>query len=101
MPEDFRIGEWLVQPTLHRVVLGQQVTQVEPKVMRVLCRLAVTPGKVVPRQVLLDEIWGDDVANDYGLSRAISELRRIFADDTARPRVLETIRKSGYRLIAP
>ncbi len=35
------------------------------------------------------------------LTRAVGELRRLFGDDAARPRVIETIRKSGYRLIAP
>jgi Tol biopolymer transport system component len=35
------------------------------------------------------------------LTRTISELRRIFRDDPRSPRVIETIRKGGYRLIAP
>src|SRR5687767_5985008 len=101
MTRDFNVGAWLVQPPLNRIVRNGQVSQVEPKVMRVLCRLAQEPGRVVPRQVLLDEIWGDSAGFDYALSRAISELRRVFADDAANPEVLETIRKSGYRLIAP
>lgn len=101
MTEDFLVGTWRVQPTLNRVHSAGGVRQIEPKVMKVLCRLARTPGDVVSRDVLLDEIWGRDAATDYPLSRAISELRRIFDDDAASPEILETIRKSGYRLIAP
>ena len=35
------------------------------------------------------------------LKRCISELRRVFEDDAREPRIIETIPKRGYRLIAP
>ena len=35
------------------------------------------------------------------LTRAISELRRVFGDDVRNPRFIQTIPKSGYRLMAP
>jgi hypothetical protein len=35
------------------------------------------------------------------LTRCVSELRRVFNDDVREPRFIQTIPKSGYRLIAP
>ena len=35
------------------------------------------------------------------MTRAISELRKVFEDDPRNARVIETIWKEGYRLIAP
>ena len=67
--------------------------------MQVLLRLAERPGQVCSRLGLLEEVWGDAVVGEENLTRAISELRRIFGDQARKPRVIETIRNHGYRLI--
>ena len=46
-------------------------------------------------------VWPGVFVIDDVLHRAIRELRRVFGDDTANPTYVETIRKRGYRLIAP
>ena len=98
---DFRVGEWLVQARLNRIEGRGGSQPVEPKVMEVLLRLARQPGEVVSREELLTSVWSDAVVVDTAVFRAISELRRIFEDDPKTPRVIETVRKRGYRLIAP
>ena len=75
--------------------------RLEPKVMQVLECLAATPGEVVSRDDLVARVWPDVFVTDDVLHRAIRELRRAFGDDTAKPAYVETIRKRGYRLIAP
>lgn len=97
---DFAVGRALIQPSLNRISAGGQVTQVEPKVMQVLTLMAARPGAVVPRETFLEEIW-PGAGDDYLLNRSVSELRKIFGDDVQSPRYIETIRKTGYRLIAP
>ena len=97
----FRLGAWLVQPALNRITGPQGQVQVEPRVMQVLLNLASRPGEVVTRTQLLDEVWGDLVVGEENLTRAVSELRRIFQDQARQPAVIETIRHHGYRLIAP
>lgn len=100
-PQAFSVGEALVQPSLNRVSIGGQATQVEPKLMQVLLLMAERPGAVVPRETFFRTVWAGTAGDDYLLNRAISELRRIFGDDPQRPRYIETIRKGGYRLVAP
>ena len=63
--------------------------------------LAEHAGQMVPKDRLLHAAWPDTAVGDDVLTRAISELRRLFEDDPKQPRVIETIPKSGYRLIAP
>ena len=99
-PPDFMVGDALVQPSLNRITLRGQVSQVEPKVMQVLTLMAARPGTVVPREVFLEQVWPRS-SDDYLLNRSISELRKILDDDAQAPRCIETIRKTGYRLIAP
>jgi Tol biopolymer transport system component/DNA-binding winged helix-turn-helix (wHTH) protein len=97
----FRLGEWLCEPLSYRVSGRGRTTQVEPKLMQVLECLAAHPGQVVTRRQLLDTVWADAVVTEQVLSRAISELRKVFDDDSRTPRVIETIAKSGYRLLLP
>ena len=96
----FRLGEWTVHPALNRVAGPGGEVRLEPRVMAVLLRLAAVPGQVVSRNELLDEVWGDAVVGEEILTRAISELRRVFGDSARQPRVIETIINNGYRLIA-
>ncbi len=97
----FRLGEWTVQPALNRVSGPDGEVRLEPRVMAVLVRLAEAPGQVVSRLDLLDQVWGDAVVGEEILTRAVSELRRIFGDRAREPRYIETIINNGYRLIAP
>jgi len=57
-------------------------------------------GEVVSREDLQDAIWGDVVVGDDSLTNAIIKIRRAFGDDARNPKVIETIPKRGYRLIA-
>ncbi|HWI16292.1 MAG TPA: transcriptional regulator, partial [Vicinamibacterales bacterium] len=99
--EQFEVGEWRVQPSLNRLSRNGDEVRLEPKVMQVLEALAETPGEVVNREQLVARVWPGVFVTDDVLHRAIRELRRVFGDDTASPTYVETIRKRGYRLIAP
>jgi Tol biopolymer transport system component/DNA-binding winged helix-turn-helix (wHTH) protein len=97
----FRLRGRLVDPSLNRVTSEGQTVQVEPKIMHVLVTLADRPGEVVTRDELMARVWPGVFVTDDVLHRAIRELRRLFDDDAEQPAVIETIRKRGYRLIAP
>jgi DNA-binding winged helix-turn-helix (wHTH) protein/Tol biopolymer transport system component len=97
----FRIGEFHhVEPLLNTVAGPAGTTRLEPKVMQVLVCLAAQAGQVVPKERLMRTVWPDTAVGDDVLTRCISELRRLFGDDAREPRFIETIPKSGYRLIA-
>ena len=98
---DFRLGSWLVQPNLNTVSCNGTTTRLEPKVMEVLVCLAKHAGDPLPKERLLQAVWPDTSVSDDVLSRSISELRRVFGDDARQARVIQTISKRGYRLVAP
>jgi DNA-binding winged helix-turn-helix (wHTH) protein len=101
MEGDFRIDQWLAQPQLNTIVSPDNSTiQLEPKVMEVLAYLADRAGEVVSKETLLQALWGDTYVTENALTRCISELRKAFNDNAEEPRVIQTIAKKGYRLIA-
>jgi DNA-binding winged helix-turn-helix (wHTH) protein/Tfp pilus assembly protein PilF len=101
MKGDFYLDAWLVQPSLGRMSLAGRTVQVRPKVMDLLVYLAGSPGMVISKETLLNEVWHTDAVSESALTRTITELRNAVADDVDQPRFLETIPKRGYRLIAP
>jgi two-component system response regulator MtrA len=55
---------------------------------------------VLPRDVLLDRIWGYDYLGDSRLvDVAIGRLRAKVEDDPARPALIETVRGAGYKAV--
>ena len=90
----------IVTPDTNEIALGEQVTRLEPKSMEVLVHLFAHAGDVVSRDQLQDAIWGDVIVGDDSLTNAIIKIRKAFKDDARNPRVIETIPKRGYRLIA-
>lgn len=98
---NFRVGQWLVQPHLNRVTRDEHTVLLEPKVMEVLVVLTEHAGDAVRREDLMETVWPGLVVTEEALTRCISALRSAFEDDYKNPKVIETIRKTGYRLIAP
>ena len=99
MHNDFRVGPWLVRPSLNTISQNGTSNRVEPKMMAVLVCLAEHTGEVVPKEKLLEAVWPDTFVSDDVLKRSVSELRRVLGDDAHESRIIETIPKKGYRLV--
>ncbi len=98
--EPFHVAGCIVEPTSLRVAIDGHDVRLEAKVMRVLVYLAEHAGRVVSRAELEEHLWPGRVVTEDSVTKAIVKLRRVFRDDSRNPRVIETIPKSGYRLIA-
>ncbi len=97
----FSLGDWSVQPALNRLERGEKRVQIEPRLMDALVQLAERPGEVVAREELYRALWGETTVVEKSLTNVISELRQALEDDPEQPRYIETVRKRGYRLLAP
>ncbi len=101
MQGDFCVGDWHVQPNINCVEKKDGTSfHLEPKVMQVLVLLAAHPGEVLSKDRLLNAAWSGVFVGEDVLTRSISEIRRVFEDDARSPHVIQTIPKTGYRLIA-
>lgn len=96
----FRINDWTIKPELNRLESGGEEIHLEPKIVDVLVYLARHAGRLVSRDELMENVWKDTVVLSDSLNRCISQLRSVFQRDPDASRVIETVRKRGYRLVA-
>ena len=99
MQQDFYIGDSLVQPRRNVIQSCGKSTRVKPRSMAVLVHLSQAHGEVVEKYVLMDAVWGQASVTEDVLTQSIVELRKAFDDQAKQPRVIETIRKVGFRLL--
>ena len=98
----FVLADWEVRPRHGTLLQRDQQSapvRVEPRVMAVLSCLARHVGEVVTREEFSAEVWGGRVVSDEALSRCISLLRHVLADDSREPRFIRTIARIGYTLV--
>ena len=96
----FRLGTWRIDPDARELTDGARTRRLTPKAMQVLLELAAAGGRVVSRDDLLDRAWPGVIVGEESLTHAIAELRGALDDPARAPRLIETVRKSGYRLLA-
>lgn len=106
----FRVGEWIVQPTLNSLTPAAAARQpgsqtlkpqsLEPKTMELLLYLCARQGQVVGADELIRAVWGGRPMGDNPVYKSVAKLRRALGDDAARPRYIATVAKRGYRLLA-
>lgn len=99
--QPFKVGDWLIEPELLQMSKNGEVRKLEFMTMEILQCFVSNQGEVISKKKLHDEVWGDVYVTDNALTRAISRLRKAFDDEPLHPTYIETISKSGYRLIAP
>lgn len=97
----FVLGEWLVDISAQALQRDDHRVAIEPRQMAVLAALCRHPGDVMSADTLLDLCWPGQAVGDNPVHKAIASLRRALQDSATAPRYIETVRKQGYRLVAP
>ena len=98
--QPFLIEDWRVDPACGYITRDGKDVHLEPRVMDVLIYLVERAGKVVSREDLEASVWAGRVVSYDALTGAMQKLRKALQDDPRHPRIIETLSKKGYRLIA-
>ena len=94
------VGDLSLNPDTHEVRRGKREVELTQREFELLEFLMRNERIVVPRQRLLEEVWGyDPFATTNTIEVFVSNLRRKLEADEE-PRVLHTIRGAGYVLRA-
>jgi len=98
--DSFLLEHRVIEPDLNHLLDRGRTIHLRPKTMALLSQLAARRGELVSREALLEHVWNGDHVTEQVLSSAICELRRVLGDDARQQRLIETIPKRGYRLVA-
>jgi two-component system alkaline phosphatase synthesis response regulator PhoP len=95
---EIKAGGLVMRPEHHQVLLQGEAIDLTPKEFELLRHLMRSPGKVLKRDYLLDQVWGYDFAADTRtVDVHIRYLRQKIETDPANPKFIETVRGVGYR----
>ncbi|PPU04500.1 winged helix-turn-helix domain-containing protein [Xanthomonas arboricola] len=103
-PGRLRVGQCVVDVASREVHApgAKRAVRLAPKSLAVLLTLARQPGQVVTREQLLAEVWPDTLPTNDVVTQAVTQLRKALASNgSQRFEHIETIAKTGYRLLAP
>jgi DNA-binding winged helix-turn-helix (wHTH) protein/tetratricopeptide (TPR) repeat protein len=75
-----------------------QVIGLEPQVFELLAYLVAHRDRVVPKEELLDAIWGTRFVSESALTTRIKEARRALGDDGRTQKFIRTVVGRGYQL---
>jgi two-component system, OmpR family, KDP operon response regulator KdpE len=96
-PECLVRGEIAIDQEQHKVTLHGNPVELTPTEFDLLLYMVQNTGKVLPHQVILQNVWGQEYGQEIEYLRVyIGRLRQKFEEDPANPRYLVTERGIGY-----
>ncbi len=97
-PGIVQVGDVSLDPEEHRVSVRNQELTLPLKEFELLHILLANAGRVLPRETLIDRVWGNDYVGDTKtLDVHVKRLRGKIEDDPAVPNRIVTIRGLGYK----
>ncbi|HEX4867412.1 MAG TPA: response regulator transcription factor [Acidimicrobiales bacterium] len=100
--EAITVGDVSLDPDRHEVVIRGEPVQLPLKEFELLELLLANAGRVLPRDTLIDRVWGSDYVGDTKtLDVHVKRLRAKVEADPAHPTRIVTIRGLGYKYETP
>jgi two-component system KDP operon response regulator KdpE len=96
----FHDGEFRINFLNREVWVGDELKHLTPKEFNLLAVLVRNAGRVVPRQELVTEAWGDEYADAVdSLKLYVHYLRQKLEPNNQKPKYIITSRGVGYRFV--
>ena len=100
--EAIEVGDVALDPERHEVVIRGESVQLPLKEFELLELLLANAGRVLPRETLIDRVWGTDYVGDTKtLDVHVKRLRAKVEVDPSLPTRIVTIRGLGYKYEIP
>lgn len=74
---------------------------VEPQVFEVLAYLVNHCDRVVPKEELMDHVWGGRFVSETAVTSRIKQARQAIGDNGQAQRLIRTVHGRGYRFVGP
>jgi DNA-binding winged helix-turn-helix (wHTH) protein/tetratricopeptide (TPR) repeat protein len=98
--EVYEFGVFTLEASERRLSRNGQTIPLEPKAHDVLLALLRRAGRLVTKRDLLELVWRESFVEEGILAVYISTLRKVLGDGAGGQQYIETVSRSGYRLVA-
>jgi two-component system response regulator RegX3 len=96
------VGDISIDPDVYEVIIRGESVKLPLKEFELLHILMTNAGRVLPRETLIDRVWGTDYVGDTKtLDVHVKRLRSKIEEDSAQPTRIVTIRGLGYKYDKP
>jgi len=100
--DELQVGDVTLDPQRHEVTIRGDLVALPLKEFELLELLLANAGRVLPRETLIDRVWGSDYVGDTKtLDVHVKRLRAKVEADPSTPTRIVTIRGLGYKYDAP
>src|SRR5919201_504180 len=93
-----RAADLVLEPTTRDTRRGERMFTLSPKEFDLLSYLLRHPRKVLPRERILEEVWGYDFGGEDGVLDVYIGYLRAKTEAGGEPRLIQTVRGVGYVL---
>jgi TolB-like protein/DNA-binding winged helix-turn-helix (wHTH) protein len=99
----YEFGEFRLDTVSRRLLQGDQIVTLTPKVLDLLIALVEGQGKILRKEELMTRLWPDTYVEEGNLTQNISVLRKVLAAGSPADveSYIETVPRHGYRFIPP
>lgn len=92
-------GACLLDVEARELLVDGRPVELEPRTLAVLVHLIEHRDRTVPKEELLDSIWGDRFVGESALTSQIKVARSAIGDDGRTQGMIKTVHRVGYRFI--
>lgn len=94
--DEYRVGNLVVEFVNGRALVNNEVLKLKAQEFKLLCYLIQNRGRVLTKEELFREVWGDTITSDGTLNVHIRHLREKIEETPNEPLLIKTIWGVGY-----
>jgi TolB-like protein/DNA-binding winged helix-turn-helix (wHTH) protein/Tfp pilus assembly protein PilF len=96
----YEFGPFLLDTSKRLLLRSGEPVPLSPKVLETLLALIESRERVLTKDELLKQVWGDTIVEEGGLTRNVSVLRKILGEKPDEHQYIVTVPARGYRFVA-
>ena len=96
----YEFGSFSLDANKRLLLRAGEPLPLAPKVLETLIALVENRGRVLSKDELLKQVWGDTIVEEGGLTRNISVLRKALGERPDDHQYIVTVPAQGYRFVA-
>ena len=100
LPPSYEFGPFSVDAGKRLLLRNGEPVPLAPKVLETLLALIENRERVVSKDELLKQVWGDTIVEEGGLTRNVSVLRKALGEKPEDHQYIVTVPARGYRFVA-